>query len=128
MIMKKKPIDITGVWHFREDFGYGVDEGEMTIRQNGQKITGSMVYEERIEGDVPFVVCVDIEGFLIGEQVKFKAVGYELFDVEGDWEFNLEDRIGWIYDNEQIRGSSIDEDGIEGQFIMRRKYAIKEQS
>jgi hypothetical protein len=126
MVMKKKQIDITGVWHFREDFGYGVDEGEMTICQNGQKITGSMVYEERIEGDAPFVVCVDIEGFLIGDQVKFKAVSYELFDTEGEWEFNLEDRIGWIYDNEQIRGSSIDEDGVEGQFIMRRKYAIKE--
>jgi len=113
--------NIEGIWHFKEDFGYGVDEGEMTINQNGHKISGTMVYEERINGDQPFVVCVDIECHISDNQIRFRGIGYEIFDIEDDWVFNLEERHGIIIEKGLIHGSSIDRDGIEGHFIMTRK-------
>jgi hypothetical protein len=114
-------MDVSGLWHFREDFGYGIDEGDMTIHQNGIRITGSMVYEESIQGDEPFVVCVDIEGVVDGDRIRFKGVDYEIFDDNlPDMLFNLEERVGHFVDVSRIEGSSIDADGIEGHFVMTR--------
>jgi len=113
--------DLSGVWHFKEEFGYGVDEGKVTMHQNGQKLVGSMVYEERIDGDLPFVVCVDIEGHIADEQIRFKGVAYEIFDVDdSNWQFNLEERMGVFISDNRIEGTSIDVDGIEGKFVMTR--------
>jgi hypothetical protein len=117
-------MDVSGSWHFREDFGYGVDEGDMIIKQNGVRISGSMVYEETIEGDMPFVVCVDIEGMVVNDQIRFKGVAYEIFDdTLPDMLFNLEDRQGRFIDDNRIEGSSMDADGIEGHFVMTRNNA-----
>jgi hypothetical protein len=117
-------MDVSGSWHFREDFGYGVDEGDMIIKQNGVRISGSMVYEETIEGDMPFVVCVDIEGMVVNDQIRFKGVAYEIFDdTLPDMLFNLEDRQGKFIDDNRIEGSSMDADGIEGHFVMTRNNA-----
>ncbi|MFT3738064.1 MAG: hypothetical protein QM786_04860 [Breznakibacter sp.] len=116
-------MDISGSWHFREDFGYGVDEGDMTINQNGTKFTGSMVYEETIEGDQPFVVCVDIEGMIVDDQIRFKGINYEIFDdTLPDMLFNLEDRQGRFIDENRIEGLSMDTDGIEGHFVMIKNH------
>lgn len=114
-------MDIQGTWHFKEDFGYGVDEGEMTIHQSGCKITGSMVYEERINGDEPFVVCVDFEGMHVDDKIRFRGVNYEIFDLDPDWVFNLEERHGKIVHDDLIEGTSMDPDGIEGNFTLTRK-------
>jgi hypothetical protein len=117
----KKEKNITGVWHFKEEFGYGVDEGKMTIQQSGHQLVGSMVYEERIEGDQPFVVCVDIEGVISEDQIRFKGIAYEIFDVDdSEWQFNLEERLGYFVDENRIEGTSTDVDGIEGHFVMTR--------
>ena len=114
-------MNIEGKWHFKEDFGYGCDEGEMTINQEGCKISGTMVYEERIEGDMPFVVCVDFKGMVINNQMRFKGVSYELFDLDDDCVFNLEVRYGKIINDDLIEGTSMDVDGIEGKFILVKK-------
>ena len=114
-------MDVQGKWHFKEDFGYGVDEGEMTIRQEGCKISGSMVYEERIKDDQPFTVCVDIEGMCVDDQIRFKGVSYEIFGIDDNCIFNLEVRHGKILNDSLIEGTSMDSDGIEGHFIMVKK-------
>jgi hypothetical protein len=119
-------MDIQGIWHFKEDFGYGIDEGEMTIHQQGHKLSGTMVYEERISGDQPFVVCVDFEGMIIDSQIRFRGIDYEVFDVEDDWVFNLEERHGIMISNDLIQGTSMDVDGIEGKFILTRKKTFME--
>lgn len=114
-------MDIQGKWHFKEDFGYGRDEGEMTIYQDGCKISGTMVYEERINGDQPFVVCVDFKGMVVDDQMRFKGTSYELFDMDDDCVFNLEIRHGRIINRDLIEGTSLDLDGIEGKFTLVKK-------
>lgn len=114
-------MNLAGTWHFKEDFGYGTDEGEMTVHQNGNRIFGSMVYREVIEGDDPFTVCVDFEGTVSGDRVKFVGTSYEIFDHDEDWIFNLEERTGNIISSDLIEGTSKDVDEIEGKFIMIRK-------
>jgi hypothetical protein len=90
------------------------------LHQVGDFVTGTMVYEESIDGDTPFVVCVDVEGHCEDKVLILKGINYELFDVEEDWTFLLEERKGVIMNENRIEGHSIDEDGVTGTFTLLR--------
>ncbi|WP_372750970.1 hypothetical protein [Labilibaculum sp.] len=109
---------ITGRWSFKEDFGFGTDEGFAEFTQVGDKITGVVVYTERIDDEVPFRVQQNVEGSFDGLNLKVTGTNVELLDVEKPFEYHLDTWEGILNTNNQIVGHSYDNHDCFGVFVM----------
>lgn len=43
-------MDLTGKWRYIENYGYGVAEGELYLKQKGQTLAGRIVFTDKVEG------------------------------------------------------------------------------
>lgn len=110
--------NISGRWSFKEDFEFGKDEGFAEFTQEGDKISGVVVYTERIEGETPFRVQQDVEGTFDGSAFKVTGTKVELLDVEKEFEYHLDTWEGTLNTNNQIVGHSYDDHDCFGVFVM----------
>ncbi|NOU62262.1 hypothetical protein [Marinifilum caeruleilacunae] len=111
--------NITGRWSFNEDFGFGKDEGFAEFTQEGEKISGVVVYTERIEGETPFRVQQDVEGTFDGEKFSVTGTKVELLDCEKEFEYHLDTWEGVLNSQNQIVGHSYDHHECFGVFVMK---------
>ncbi|MGQ1910971.1 hypothetical protein ACT3CE_14440 [Marinifilum sp. RC60d5] len=111
--------NITGRWSFNEDFGFGKDEGFAEFTQNGDKLTGVVVYTERIDEETPFRVEQHVEGSYDGTNFSVTGTKVELLDVEKQFEYNLDTWEGILNAQNQIVGHSHDGHECFGVFIMQ---------
>ena len=109
---------ISGRWSFTEDFGFGKDEGFAEFTQEGENITGVLVYTERIEGETPFRVQQDIQGSFNGQELKITGTAVEILDSEEEIEYHLDTWEGVLNDKNQIVGHSYDDHECFGVFVM----------
>ena len=42
-------MDLTGKWRYIENYGYGVAEGELYLKQKGQTLAGRIVFTDKVE-------------------------------------------------------------------------------
>ncbi|MFT5750258.1 MAG: hypothetical protein ACI93S_001534 [Ancylomarina sp.] len=109
---------ISGRWSFTEDFGFGKDEGFAEFTQEGENITGVLVYTERIEDETPFRVQQDIQGTFNGQELKITGTAVEILDVEEEIKYYLDTWEGVLNDKNQIVGHSYDDHECFGVFVM----------
>ena len=109
---------ISGRWSFTEDFGFGKDEGFAEFIQEGENITGVLVYTERIEGETPFRVQQDIQGTFNGQELKITGTAVEILDAEEEIEYHLDCWEGIMNEKNQIVGHSYDDHECFGVFLM----------
>jgi hypothetical protein len=112
--------NITGRWSFREDFGFGKDEGFAELTQTGDKVTGFVVFTERIEGDQPFRVEQEVVGEFDGTNLKLTAIKVEILDAEEPIEYHLDNWEGILNAQDQLVGHSYDNEDTFGVFLMER--------
>lgn len=112
--------NITGRWSFNEDFGFGKDEGFAELTQNGENITGVLVYTERIEGDTPFRVQQEIKGTYSDQKLAIQGTAVEILDAEEEIEYHLDTWEGILNDKGQIVGHSYDDHECFGVFVMEK--------
>jgi hypothetical protein len=110
--------NIIGRWSFTEDFGFGKDEGFAEFTQEGENITGVLVYTERIEDETPFRVQQDIKGSFNGQELKITGTAVEILDSEIEIEYHLDTWEGVLNVKNQIVGHSYDDHECFGVFIM----------
>ena len=113
--------DISVNWIYKENFSVGNDNGFINITQYGNSFTGKMHYVETIYGEESFTICQTVEGFIEGNQIQFSGVGYDILKGDDNIEYELDSWVGEITDNGIIIGSSEDEEGVCGVFVMQRK-------
>ena len=75
-------MDLTGKWRYIENYGYGVAEGELYLKQKGQTLAGRIVFTDKVEGESSYM----IQEFLKGEQqrpkVRLEAVDFDNIHTE----------------------------------------------
>ncbi|TCO09910.1 hypothetical protein [Natronoflexus pectinivorans] len=112
--------NVNGFWRFNEEFDYGRKVGEVRLFQDGEDISGILVFKEWDENKDFIMVRCHLEGSLKGNKLEFKDLKPTLlFGKEGD-EYLPENREGVINELGQIVGSTIDAEGISGIFVMER--------
>lgn len=114
--------DLSGKWSFKEEFDYGHTKGSVTFIQNGDKLFGTAILTEFQDGDSPFEVKQEIEGIVMENNVVFKGIQFELVSPEIDCDYYLDSWEGKINSAGDIIGSSIDQSGACGVFIMKRTH------
>ena len=72
-------MDLTGKWRYIENYGYGVAEGELYLKQKGQTLAGRIVFTDKVEGESWFGLLVDDN--------TIKGVSKDGQGVEGYFEF-----------------------------------------
>lgn len=114
--------DLTGFWRFKEEFDYGEKVGEARLFQEGNHITGNLIFKERLhEGDSMMVRTI-LSGSCSEGKVTLNDTGYAVLFGHPDDEYLLEEREGALNNKGQIVGSVMDKDAVGGVFVMDRIF------
>ena len=55
-------MDLTGKWRYIENYGYGVAEGELYLKQKGQTLAGRIVFTDKVEGESSYMIQEFLKG------------------------------------------------------------------
>jgi len=113
-------MNLSGKWIFKEDFSFGKDEGKAELEQVGHKLFGTLEFTETIEEEAPFKVRCKLEGTIDDNNVVLNVVEFKIIESSEPIDYYPEKREGMINSNGQIVGSSEDEQGVCGVFVMER--------
>lgn len=113
-------MDISGRWSFTENFGFGTDSGYVDFKQSGSELNGILQFAEQIEGEETFLVRQEIYGTINGRSISLKSNSCEILFTNQDIAYELDSWEGEISSDEKITGTSIDEEGTTGKFLMER--------
>lgn len=109
-------VDLTGKWKYTENYGYGIAEGELYLKQEGHKLSGRIVFTDKLEGEDSYM----IQEFLTGEvdeiKVRLDAQEFDIIHSDHDIVYELDCWFGLLLDGSTIKGVSTDDQGIEGYF------------
>ncbi len=113
-------MNLSGEWHIYDDFGFGSDEGKLTLEQDGQVVSGAMTITESIENEDTFKVKCLLSGKLKGKIMILKCFECRIIDGSSKIVFLPGTYQGTINSKGQIVGCSTDEDDVDGIFVMTR--------
>ena len=71
-------MDLTGKWRYIENYGYGVAEGELYLKQKGQTLAGRIVFTDKVEGESSYMIQEVLKGELEGCSVRMEAVEVDI--------------------------------------------------
>ncbi|MDN5215122.1 hypothetical protein QQ020_23780 [Fulvivirgaceae bacterium BMA12] len=121
-----KNIDVSGEWEILEEYKNGRTKGNMVLSQekNGT-LKGVLVLNDWMQtgnGLVRiFTVEETIEGNIQNSHINIRGTKVKILEGTID-NYYLDNWNGNIINDENIVGKSIDENGIEGHFILKRNY------
>jgi len=113
-------MDLTGRWSFSEDFGYGINEGEMNLKQENNSLSGEMTFTETIEGEDPFTIHCLVQGSTTDTEVTLETLQHTIIAGDKTTEYLSETIQGIINSQGQIVGTCCDQDDVEGVFLFQR--------
>lgn len=113
-------MNLAGKWKYRENYGYGFAEGEMVLEQEGENLTGRIVFVERSEEEKDFMIQEFLTGEVENRKVKLQATGFDIIQSSEDIDYKLDSWFGIWVDEDTIKGISMDFQGVEGSFIFER--------
>lgn len=113
-------MNLAGKWKYRENYGYGFAEGEMTLEQEGENLMGRVVFVEKSEEEKDFMIQEFLTGEVENRKVKLQATGFDIIQSSEDIDYKLDSWFGIWVDEDTIKGISMDFQGVEGSFIFER--------
>lgn len=111
-----KVIDLSGKWRYNEDYGYGLANGELHITQDGTKVKGRIIFTDNLHDSESFMIQEFVEGEIIDNKLIIDAIAWDIIHSETEIIYELDSWSGDIVSDSLIKGKSIDDQGIEGNF------------
>lgn len=116
----EKMTDLTGKWRYIENYGYGVAEGELYLKQEDCRLSGKIVFTDKIDGEEPYMIQEFLTGEVAGRKVRLEATEFDIIHADFKVTYELDSWFGLLVDDVTIKGGSIDGQGIEGYFEFDR--------
>ena len=104
-------MDLTGKWKYKEDYGYGVAEGELFLKQEGNDLSGRIIFTDKLEGEEGYMLQEFLVGRLEEHKVKLDAEEFDIIHSEHEIEYELDSWFGILVDADTIVGVSKDAHG-----------------
>ena len=114
-------MDLTGKWKYKEDYGYGVAEGELFLKQEGNNLSGRIIFTDQLEGEEGYMLQEFLVGTLEEHKVKLDAEEFDVIHSDHEVQYELDSGFGVLVDDDTIVGVSKDGQGIEGKFTFTRE-------
>lgn len=112
--------NLSGEWELCEQYEYGNTTANLYLTQKGNELSGQVIIVDRPHKGMGFVVQETISGVVEGEKVSLSATNYQV--IQGNiLEYQLDQWVGTIQDENTIRGESRDLRGVTGQFVLKRR-------
>lgn len=115
-------INVNGFWHYKEELNYGEKVGESRLFQDGNALSGSLVFKEILNNGNYMIVRVSISGIISDENITLNDTGYTILTKTSDFDYLPKEREGVLNTQGQIVGSVTDKDVISGVFVMYKLF------
>lgn len=109
-------MDLTGKWRYIENYGYGVAEGELYLKQEGNRLSGRIVFSDKLEGEDAYMIQEFLTGEIDGRKIRLDATEFDIIHAEYKVSYELDSWFGVLVDDMTIKGVSSDDQGVEGYF------------
>lgn len=113
-------MDLTGKWRYTETYDGGQTEGELFLKQEGEKLSGRIVFTDKPEEGKSYMMQEFLEGCLQGIKMHLKAVEYDIIHADFHVDYELDDWFGIQVDPDTIAAVSNDTQGVAGNCLFER--------
>ncbi|MDR2130797.1 MAG: hypothetical protein LBP56_06500 [Odoribacteraceae bacterium] len=112
---------LTGKWRYKEEYDYGETVGELSLQQEGNRLSGKIIFTDRtIDGD-SYMIREILSGTLDGRKIKLEARELDVIHSEYPLQYELDKWFGIWVDERTIIGLSMDAQGVEGFFTFEKE-------
>ncbi len=120
MSAKLRLMNITGKWTYKEDFEYGISEGEVTLTQEGNELSGIFNFCEKVENNYEIEVVEKVAGTIKDGKVLLQSI-----EVKATQDGKKIDYLSNTFDvhlvsENKLVGSTYDCEEICGVFVLER--------
>lgn len=119
-----KSMDLTGKWKYIENYGYGVSEGELYLKQTGEELSGRIVFTDKPEGAESYMIQEFLSGKIEERKVKLEAVEFDIIHSDFPISYELDSWFGVLVEDTIIKGVSVDGQGVEGYFEFEKMETV----
>ena len=109
-------MNLTGKWKYFENYGEGVAEGELYLRQEGSRLFGRIVFLDRLKGEEAYMVQEFLTGSVEERKVSLDATEFDVIDSDNSVSYKLDSWFGILVEDAFIKGASVDAQGVTGNF------------
>lgn len=117
---KEKGKELAGKWKYTENYGFGTAEGELMLEQEGNTLSGRIIFTEKGDEEEPFMIQEFLTGKIEDLKVSLEAKEFDVIHAEHNIHYELDSFFGIWVDENTIKGISTDEQGVEGNFVFQR--------
>ena len=114
-------MELTGKWRYREEYGYGMTEGELVLTQEGEQLSGRIIFTDRMDDEEEYMIQEFVRGWVRDRKVKLEAYEYDIIHSEHEVVYELDCWFGILLDEGTIKGISEDDQGVEGYIVCERR-------
>lgn len=113
-------IKLSGKWKYSEVYAHGEAGGELILEQDGDKLKGRLIFTDRPEDGTSYMIQEFLSGTLDDMKVRLEANEFDIIHSDQDIDYELDSWFGIMIDSNMIVGVSVDDQGVEGNFIFER--------
>ena len=113
-------MNLTGKWKYFESYEHGEAEGELYLNQEGNTLSGRLVFTDRVEGEEAYMIQEFLMGRIEECKVYLEAKEYDIIYAEFPVSYELDHWLGILVEDTLIKGSSMDDQGVTGNFEFTR--------
>lgn len=113
-------VGISGKWKYYKDYEYGIAEGEVNLQQEGDELSGRIIFTDSLYDREPYMIQEFLKGRVDGIKIYLDAVEYDFIQVDQEFDYELDNWFGLLLDKNTIKGVSVDKQGTEGLFELTR--------
>jgi hypothetical protein len=111
-------FDLTGTWKLEDRYEFGTAISEAYLAQQGNKVSGLIIVNSTTDQGEKYIVQEAVSGTVQGTSVSLAGTSMRVLVGKGS--YFLDSWSGTIQNKSLVQGMSMDEQGIAGQFTMRR--------
>lgn len=66
-------MELTGKWRYQEEYGYGMTEGELVLTQEGEQLSGRIIFTDRVDDEEGYMIQEFVRGWVRDRKVRLEA-------------------------------------------------------
>ena len=113
-------MDITGVWTYQEDFGFGKSSGKVELQQEGNKVSGVFSFTEMVENDYTIDVIEKVEGIIANQKILLESIEVKALQNNQSINYLPNNFDIYLVSENKLVGSTFDSEDVCGVFVMER--------
>lgn len=114
-------MNISGIWTYNEDFGFGESEGKVELTQVGSEVSGTFTFTENVENNYKIDVTEKVKGTISDEKVLLESIEVTAFQNNKAIDYLPNNFEVHLVSENKLVGSTYDSEDVCGVFILERK-------